>query len=62
MLIKNFDGRSFMVKAQDGVKIDCMFFPHNDAKVKTVEEMRGEEPKYLKSPTIIFFNPNAQFY
>lgn len=62
MLIKNFDGRSFMVKSQDGMKIDCMFFPHNDEQVKLVSEMKTEEPKYIYSPTVIFFNPNAQFY
>ena len=44
MLIKNFDGRSFMVKSQDGMKIDCMFFPHNDEQVKLVSEMKTEAP------------------
>ena len=61
MLIKNFDGRSFMVKSQDGIKIDCMFFPHNDEKVQLVSEMNST-PQYVNSPTVIFFNPNAQFY
>ena len=42
MLAKNFDGRRFAVKAQDGVRLDCMFFPFNDEKVITVAEMREE--------------------
>jgi len=40
MLAKNFDGRRFAVKAQDGARLDCMFFPFNDEKVITVAEMR----------------------
>ena len=50
-----------MVKSQDGIKIDCMFFPHNDEKVQLVSEMKST-PQYVNSPTVIFFNPNAQFY
>ena len=75
MLVKNFDGRRFTVKSNDGCKIDCMFFPFNDEKVVTVAEMTAkpssnkndeesskkpaQPPLYLKYPTIIFFNPNA---
>ena len=71
MLEKNFDGRQFNVKSQDGVKLDCMFFPFNDEKVKTVQEMKelgapgqnnNQAPQHLQHPTIIFFNPNAQCY
>ena len=71
MLEKNFDGRRFDVKAQDGVKLDCMFFPFNDEKVRTAQEMNeagahangnNRTPEYLQYPTIIFFNPNAQCY
>jgi len=43
MLEKNFDGRRFDVKAQDGVKLDCMFFPFNDEKVRTVQEMKSKD-------------------
>jgi hypothetical protein len=48
MLQNNFDGRTFMVKSQDGTNLDCMFFPHNDEKVLTMEEMDGNRPKYLE--------------
>jgi hypothetical protein len=40
MLQKNFDGRKFMIKAQDGCKLDSMFFPFNDEKVMTMEEYK----------------------
>jgi hypothetical protein len=61
MLIKNFDGRCFKVKSIDGIKLDCMFFPHNDDKVMTADEIKekGVKPSYINSPTVIFFNPNA---
>ena len=73
MLMKNFDGRRFWVKARDGVKLDCMFFPFNEEKVMTInelkEELKGQDiesqnlnPRnleYLKYPTVIFFSPNA---
>ena len=64
MLSKNFDGRRFSVKGEDGVKLDAMFFPFNEDKVRTIEEQRNLKlnPDYLKYPTIIFFNPNAQYY
>jgi len=70
MLEKNFDGRQFNVKSQGGVKLDCMFFPFNDEKVRTVQEMKvgalgqnnNQAPVHLHHPTIIFFNPNAQCY
>ena len=39
-----------------------MFFPFNDDKILTKDEMKGDLPKYLEQPTMIFFNPNAQFY
>ena len=60
----NFDGRKFWVRAQDGTRLDSMFFPQSDEKVKTVEEMKeaGEEftpPEYLEYPTVIFFMQNA---
>ena len=42
MLQKNFDGRKFSVKAEDGIKLDCMFFPFNNEIVKTVDELREE--------------------
>ena len=41
MLSKKFDGRRFFVKAQDGVKLDAMFFPFNEEKVRTAEEMKN---------------------
>lgn len=41
MLAKNFDGRRFTVNSQDGTKLDCMFFPFNDEKVLTVEEVKA---------------------
>jgi len=75
MLEKNFDGRKFTVKAQDGTKLDCMFFPFNNEAVKTAEELKidlqksengkdlekqeNKSPDYLLHPTVIFFNPNA---
>ena len=62
MLQNNFDGRTFMVMSQDSMKLDCMFFPFNDEKVLTKEEIKGDLPMYLEQPTMIFFNPNAQFY
>jgi hypothetical protein len=62
MLQNNFDGRTFMVKSIDGTKLDCMFFPFNEEPVMTIEEMKEIKPKYLDQPTVIFFNPNAQFY
>lgn len=47
-----------------------MFFPFNDEEVHTVYEINQkkmlagmlESPEYLKYPTMIFFNPNAQCY
>lgn len=39
MLEKNFDGRRFTVKSHDATPIDCMFFPFNDEKVLTKQEM-----------------------
>ena len=81
MLEKNFDGRRLSIDARDGVKLDCMFFPFNDEKVLTREEMEKEglhdgfddieergdaDPtktkQYLKYPTVIIFNQNAQTY
>lgn len=71
MLEKNFDGRRFDVKSQNGVKLDCMFFPFNDEKVRTIKEVdqdgaqgQAANPvaEHLQYPTIIFFNPNAQCY
>ena len=64
MLSKNFCGRTFLVKGHDGVNLDAMFFPFCQEKVRTKEEMQALKlnPAYLKYPTIIFFNPNAQFY
>jgi len=43
MLAKNFDGRKFWVKAKDGTKLDCMFFPFNDQKVETIEEREAKK-------------------
>lgn len=48
MLQNNFDGRTFMVKSQDGKQLDCMFFPFNDDKILTKDEMKGDLPKYLE--------------
>lgn len=67
MLRNEFGGRRFTVRGQDGTKLDCMFFPFNDEKVLTREELKHEnvgveepwQPTYLKYPTLIFFNPNA---
>lgn len=44
MLVKNFDGRRFTVKSNDKTPIDCMFFPFNDEKVVTVQEMGKLKP------------------
>lgn len=70
LLQEGYDGRRFVLKTDDGTKLDCMFFPFNKDKVKTRKEMEEEDgaampstsPKYLKHPTVIFFNPNAQIY
>lgn len=72
MLEKIFDGRRFWVKAKDGTKLDCMFFPFNDEKVLTIDELKridkhkdieNQTPlEYTKYPTVIFFSPNAQCY
>lgn len=72
ILTNNFDGRRFSVPALDGKALDCMFFPFNEEKVLTVDELEtlkskapaGTEqdfahPEYLKYPTVIFFNQNA---
>lgn len=64
MLERNFDGRHFWVKARDGVKIDCMFFPSTSEKVVLKKELVDTEaaPSYLGLPTMIMCNPNALFY
>lgn len=76
MLQNYHDGRRFVVRATDGTRLDCMFFPHNDEKVLTMDEiqnnlitandeekgLKGQYPEYLNYPTLIFFNMNAQCY
>ena len=62
MLEKNFDSRQFWVKAMDGTKLDCMFFPTTDEKVLTKNELKGDLRDYMKHPTIVICNPNALFY
>ena len=72
LLEKNFDGRRFWIKTRDGTKLDSMFFPFNDEKVRTMDEIQEDNPftdleknpmpDYLKYPTVIFFSPNAQCY
>ena len=48
MLEKNFDGKRFTVSSTDSTKIDCMFFPFNDEKVFTVNEMEDDKmPQYI---------------
>lgn len=72
LLQDGYDGRRLTINTDDGVQLDCMLFPFNKDKVTTKKEMEEEKqragpqqytsPKYLKYPTIIFFNPNAQIY
>ncbi len=58
ILSKTFDGEHRWIKAADGTKLDCMFFP------TTVEKVDDKDPdlKYKDKPTFILCNPNAMFY
>ena len=61
MLEKNFEGKQFLIKGYNGVKLDCMFIPcTNDEN----SEIRIDKPngEYLYQPTFIICNPNALIY
>jgi len=50
MLEKNFDGRRFTVKAQDGTGLDCMFFPFSEERVTTVAERKASKQGDVTDP------------
>lgn len=63
MLEKNFDGVRLSAPSFDGQLLDCMFMPfNNDSVVVADKHDEGEIKTYMKHPTIILFNQNAQTY
>ena len=63
MLEKNFDGVRMSVPSFDGQLLDCMFMPFNNDRIVISDTHEDNDIRaYMKHPTVILFNQNAQTY